>query len=283
MELTLYIPSTHQGSLEKDKFSFLSLLIQSYNGYGFRVLVIVIYPSREHKQSQLSVPPELTVSDPFLLTCNMSYQQVIRSLLFAELRNWATSLVITFWWTLAVQFLQDLNHDCRAPGLQHIILIHLRGMLNLAFACIPHKQLTCYRTEYLKCKLTMQGLLLRREKSSWEQILGGLRQNSWFFSQYTISSFLPVYPGQSPETINHLSEGITFLLLGFHFHCETFFTGILHRLFILQAERKSILLELWNQNHCGFDSWYYYLLCLWSKTVSPSSHSWGWCDTGYLW
>lgn len=104
-----------------------------------------------------------------------------------------------------------------------------------------------------------------------------------FFPQYTISSFLPAYPGQSPETINHLSEGITFLLLGFHFHCKTFFTGILHRLFILQAERKSILLELWNQNHCGFDSWFYYLLCLWSKTVSPSSHSWGGCDTGYLW
>lgn len=96
VELTLYIPSTHQGSLEKDKFSFLSLPIQSYNEYEFRVLVIVTYPSREHKQSQLSVPPELTVSDPFLLTCNLSYQQVTGSLLFAELKNWATSLVITF-------------------------------------------------------------------------------------------------------------------------------------------------------------------------------------------
>lgn len=49
VELTLYIPNTHQGSLEKDKFSFLSLPIQSYNGYEFRVLVIVTYPSREHK------------------------------------------------------------------------------------------------------------------------------------------------------------------------------------------------------------------------------------------
>lgn len=134
--------------------------------------------------------------------------------------------------------------------------------LTQAFACIYNKQLNWYKTEYLKYKLTIQGLLLRREKSSWEQIPRWLKTEFLIFSQYTISSFLPIYPGQSPETINHLSEGITLLLLGFHFLWETFFTGILHRLFILQAERKSILLELWNHNHCGFGSWFYYFLSL---------------------
>lgn len=96
-----------------------------------------------------------------------------------------------FWWTLAVS-------PGPESGLQYTwASVHHSGssdgMLLLTSACIPDKQLACHKTEYLKCKLTIQGWLLRREKSFWEQILYGLRQNSRFLpSTQSLLSSQPI-------------------------------------------------------------------------------------------
>lgn len=90
-----------------------------------------------------------------------------------------------------------------AGHLQYIILIHLRGMMTLAFACIHNKQLTWYKTEYLKYKLTIQGLLLRREKSSWEQIPRWLKTEFLIFFPAHNLFFPPNLP--RPEPRNHQS------------------------------------------------------------------------------